>query len=99
MLVRTLLGRGAQVNAADDKGVTALMMANGAIPYPIIPGGFRGRNEYGKQTGRAESQEALLVDGAKPNPRNKKGETAPRRANSDIQPAINQTTPVMEELS
>ena len=75
-LVKVILDRTAQVNAVEDEGFTALMMANGATPTNSIPAGIRGWDVFGIQVGRAEVMEALLVAGAKPNLRNKKGETA-----------------------
>lgn len=59
-LVRRALSRKPNIDARDDRGFTALMQAVGATPYIGVPGGGKGWEPSGPQSGREEIVRMLL---------------------------------------
>ena len=77
-LVRALLAQGADANAREDRGFTALMMAVGATPYYGMPPGSRGWREARRVTPQERETILLLLltHKAQVNKRDKEGDTA-----------------------
>ena len=75
-IVRTLLQRGAHVNARDQQGMTALMLAIGGRAIESLPSGSRTWTVTAPAVERTKIVEMLLARHANPNLQNTRRETA-----------------------